>query len=119
MGMTVAVSPSIQANHRLIPRNDVQNDQLKTFSSNLVKSFNSDGLKLLNGITFKKFTLLPQQDKHTYLDLLWKCEQLILRDSALWTGLMQAAFGKSEHHLLCSCLRLTFHQLIQHGFIQR
>ena len=35
MGMTVAVSPSIQANHRLIPRNDVQNDQLKALSSNL------------------------------------------------------------------------------------
>ena len=65
MGMTVAVSHSIKTNHRLITRKDVQNDQLKALSSNLVKSFNSDGLKQLNGMTFKKFTLSHRQDKHT------------------------------------------------------
>ena len=78
MGMTVAVSPFIHANHRSIPCSDVQSDQLKTLSSNLVKPFNSDGLKQLNGMTFRKFTLSPHHDKHTYLDLLWKCKQLIL-----------------------------------------
>ena len=83
MGATAEISPFTHANHRLIPHRLVQNDQLKTLSSNLVKSFKSDGLKQLNSMRFKKFTLSSNHNKYIYLDLLWKYKQLILRDSSL------------------------------------
>ena len=96
MGMTLAISPVCPGNPRIIPRVEVSKDQIVSLTSNMVHTFNTEGIKTLGGLAYKELKVEMNNDNHNHLDLLWKCKQLILPNSTLWAGLMQAAFGESE-----------------------
>ena len=50
MGMVLAVSPANSDNLRLVPRSEVSNEQLVNLTSNIVQTFNAEGLKSLGGM---------------------------------------------------------------------
>ena len=113
MGMTLAISPVCPGNPRIIPRLEVPKDQVVSLTSSMVHTFNTEEIKTLGGLTYRELKVEMNNDNHNHLDLLWKCKQLILPNSPLWAGLMQAAFGESE--TLCTTsviyLPMIFHQL--------
>ena len=80
--MTLAISPVCPGNPRIIP-------QPQTWFIRLIQ-------KGLRHLTFRELKVEMNNDNHNHLDLLWECKQLILPNSPLWAGLMDAAFGESE-----------------------
>ena len=65
-------------------------------SSKILQNFTLDGAKKLTGLNFNQYKLEPVGKKYQYLDLLYKCKQLVTLDSPLWSGFMQAFFGIQE-----------------------
>ena len=50
MGMAMALTPFSNDTFRIVPRNDVSNDQQKKLISQMVKHFNMEGIKKLGGV---------------------------------------------------------------------
>ena len=96
MGMIAAITPNCGNTAYTIPRLNVTNQELKSLAPNMIKTFNEHGVKELNKLTYQKYNLENAADKYCYLDLLWKCKQLIISKSPLWSGMMQTAFGEPE-----------------------
>ena len=77
MGMALAITPACPETHQLIPWLEVSKDQVTNLTSYMIHTFNTEGVKTLGGLTYKELTIESGNNKHGYLDLLWKCKQLI------------------------------------------
>ena len=95
MGQIAAITPaeSLQGH---MPRRKVSTHEISELSSVIVKYFNMENSKKLDGSKFEKYSLEPVQDKYKYLDLLYKCKMLVKSKSPLWSGFMQTVFGMRE-----------------------
>ena len=70
MGMTLAISPVGPGNPRIIPRLEVSKGQVMNLTSNMVHTFNTEGIKTLGGLAYRELKVDVNNDNHNHLDLL-------------------------------------------------
>ena len=56
---------------------------MKDLSTDIVQPFNSEGIKTLGGLKYKRFSLETENDMYPNLKTLWKCKQLVYPNAPL------------------------------------
>ena len=82
---TMASTPFSDDIIRIVPRNDVSNDQVKDLSSQMV------------GVKYKPpINVEESEDPYILLDLIRKSKQLTFSNTPLWPGTMKAVFENQK-----------------------